>query len=385
MHRTIWRAAHGIAGIFLAASCVWGQASPTLPTQVQGFDFVAQSASGEIGRVYLFGGAAHTVCLDGKSGRVIWSVKAPGLSQQASPGAGPVLVGKTLVYMGGGGFFTAYGLDAETGRTEWSLDKRSVALATGPGTVFLGTEGGLGVMAIDAQTGKVKWEHRAVKVGGSVAKMAYAGGRLYTDSPWVWDGNSGHVAAKLPADPGTVVASSGRVFVVRDDMSLEAIDARTSATLWKAPNPMPNPPQTTADDFLAASDRYVAGAFYDGGMFEATHGVVAVYDAGSGRPLWKRSVTSYTGLLPDPIGIDDDLMFLLEPGGKEAPGETMVAAFDAKTGEQIWKFAAKRLNGPVAPVGGMVLVSSDEGSAPEYTTLYALDRKTGSLLWKFSF
>lgn len=385
MHRTIRRAVHGVAGIFLAAICVWSQASRTFPTQVQGSDFVAQeSASGEIGRVYLFGGAAHTVCLDGQSGRVIWSVRAPGLSQQGSPGAGPTLAGKTLVYMGGGGFFTAYGLDIETGKTKWSLDKRSVALASGPGTVFLGTQGGLGVMAIDAQTGKIKWEHRAVKVGGSVTEMAYARGRLYTDSPWVWDANAGRVATKLSVDPGTLIATGGRVFLVRDDIPLVAVRAGAGEVLWKAPNPVPNPPQTTADDFLAASGHYVVGAFYDGGMFEAKHGVVRVYDAATGHLLWTKMITSATGLLPDPVSVDDQFVYLLEPGGKKG-ADTTVTAFDGRTGEQIWKFAAKRLDGPIAPVGGEVLVSSDEGQAPEYTTLYALDRKLGSLRWKFSF
>ncbi len=384
MHRSVRGAAPLAAGILLAAVYVLGYGSHTLPAQVQGNDFVAQeSASGEIGRVYLFGGAAHTVCLDGKSGREIWSVKAPGLSQQASPGAGPILAGKTLVYMGGGGFLTAYGLDAETGKTEWSLDKRSVALAAGRGTVFLATDGGLGVMAIDAQTGKVKWERRAVRMGGSVTNMAYAGGRLYTDSPWVWDASAGRVAARLSADPGAVTATAERVFVLGDNIPLIALDARASKTLWEQKSPSPSPHEH-ADDFMGASSRYVAAASYDGNAFEAHRGVLDVYDAATGRTLWTKTITSATGLLPNPVSADDHFVYLLEPGGKSGTG-TVVMAFDGTTGEEVWSYAAKRLSGPVAPVGDVALVSGDEGPAPEYTTLYALNRKTGSLLWKFSF
>lgn len=178
MNRILCRSAHVLAAIGLAMSCAWSRASNTFPTQVSGDDCVAlESVRGLIEKVCLFGGTAHTVCIDGATGKVIWSVKAPGLSQQASPGAGPLLAAKTLVYMGGGGVFTAYGIDAETGKTEWKLDERSATLAAGPDTVFLGTQGGLSILAIDARTGKVKWENSEVKAGRPVTKMAYAGGQ----------------------------------------------------------------------------------------------------------------------------------------------------------------------------------------------------------------
>lgn len=310
-------------------------------------------------------------------------MRAPGLSQEASPGAGPVLAGETLVYMGGGGFFTAYGLNAKTGKTEWSLNKRSAALAAGPSAVFLGTEGGLGVAAVDAQTGKIRWERRAVKVGGSVTKMAYSRGRLYTDSRWVWDTNAGRVVAKLPADPAAVSAMSGRVFLLGDNIPLIALAPRTSKTLWEQRNPLP-PSRNHADDFLGASVHYLAAAFYDGNSFEAHRGLLAVYDAANGRLLWTKTITSSAGLLPNPVSAGDKFVYLIEPGREKGTGAT-VTAFDGKVGRLVWSFTAKRLNGPAAPVGDVVLVSSDQGPAPEYTTLYALDRETGALRWKFSF
>lgn len=389
MYRTIWRAARCVAGIFLAAACVWSQASRTFPTQVKGFDFVAQeSASGEIGRVYLFGGASHIVCLDGESGHVIWSVKAPGLSHQGSPGAGPVLAGKTLMYMGGGGFFTAYGLDTQTGKTKWVLNKRSPTLAASPDTVFLARQWGGGVIAVNARTGKIKWEHGATRVGGTLTRIIYSEGRLYTNSHEVWDTGSGHLS-KLSFGPGddvvgALAASAGRVFLTGYNMPLVAVEAETGGKLWEAPNPVPSSPATTPDEFVAASDRYAVAAFYNDSAFEARRGVLEAYNAATGRRLWTKTITSAIGLLPDPVSVDNQLVYLLEPGGKRG-AERTVTAFDARTGKQVWKFAAKRLNGPIAPVGDTVLVSSDAGPAPEYTTLYALHRKVGSLRWKFSF
>lgn len=384
MRETIRCIALIVAGGLFAAACVQGQTSRALAAQVQGNDFVARKlANGRTGQVYLFGGAAHTVCLDGGSGQVIWSVKAPGLSQQASPGAGPVLAGRTLVYMGNGGFFTAYALDAETGKTKWSLEKRSVALAAEPSAVFLGTDGGLGVMAINAQTGKIKWEHRVARVGGSVTKMVYAGGRLYTDSPWVWNATTGQIETKLDIDPSVATASDGRVFMVGSSIPLVALDAQTSKILWKQRNPLPSPHEH-ADDFLAASDRYVAAAFYDGDSFEMHRGVLKVYEAPTGRLLWTKAISSAMGLLPHPVSADDQFVYLLKPATEKGVNATLTA-FDGKTGHQAWSFSARRLNGPVAPVGNVILISSDEGNAPEYTTLYALDQKTGVLRWKFSF
>lgn len=384
MHRMAWHSFQFLVGILLAAICVQGQDARSSVAQVQGFDFVAQvSADGEVRRVYLFGGSAHAACLEGETGHVIWSIRAPGLASQASPGVGPIIADSTLVYMGGGGFFTAYGLDLQTGKTKWTLDKRSPALAAGQHAVYLSTQGGLGVIAVDAETGKIKWEHRALKVGGTLTNISYSGDHLYTDSSEVWNAFDGHLANKLSVDPDVVVASAERVFMAGDRIPLFALNAQTGETVWKAQNPLSSSPRTPHYVYLAASSRYVVAAFYDNTAFDARHGVVRVYEAGSGRLLWEKAVSSETGLLPAPVSADNEFVYLLEPGEKAT--ENIVTALNGGTGEQMWTYVAKRLNGPVAPAGDAILISSDEGPAPEYTSLYALDRKTGSVRWKFSF
>jgi len=369
----------------IAGLGVRGQSPDRFPAQTQGNNFVVQvSANGEVGQVYLFGGGSHAVCLDGESGHLIWSEKVPGLSRQGSPGAGPVIAGSTLVYMGGGGFFKAYGLNLQTGKMKWVLEKRSPALASGSNDVFLATQGGLGAIAVDAETGKVKWAHRTVEVGGTLTKIVYSEGRLYSDSAQVLDARDGHPIIKLAVDPDVILANGGKVYMTGDSIPLMAVNAQTGKTLWSAPNPLRPSPKTRHDVYLAASRRYVVATFYDTLAFQAQHGVLRVYESVSGRLLWEKQLASDSGLPPDLVGTDNDRVYLLEPA-ENGSEETGVTAFDAESGKQLWTYHARRLEGPVVFASNILFVFSDDGAAPEYTSLYALDCKTGSLLWKFAF
>jgi outer membrane protein assembly factor BamB len=280
----------------IAGLGVRGQSPDRFPAQTQGNNFVVQvSANGEVGQVYLFGGGSHAVCLDGESGHLIWSEKVPGLSRQGSPGAGPVIAGSTLVYMGGGGFFKAYGLNLQTGKMKWVLEKRSPALASGSNDVFLATQGGLGAIAVDAETGKVKWAHRTVEVGGTLTKIVYSEGRLYSDSAQVLDARDGHPIIKLAVDPDVILANGGKVYMTGDSIPLMAVNAQTGKTLWSAPNPLRPSPKTRHDVYLAASRRYVVATFYDTLAFQAQHGVLRVYESVSGRLLWEKQLASDSG------------------------------------------------------------------------------------------
>lgn len=347
--------------------------------QAQGFSFVAQSTvRGQVGRVYYFGGrGGQLACLDGKSGRVIWSETAPGLSNQGIPGVAPVIADSTLVYMGGGGFFTAYGLDLKTGKTKWSLEKRSPALAAGPGVIFLSTQGGLGVIAVDADSGKVKWKRRAVKVGGTLERIVYSEGRVYTDAPNIWDASTGRLIESITRDIKAIATSNDRLFTANSS-GLIAVDVRNGKVLWQAPSPVAKSPERTPEDFIAASNHYVVAVFYDDSAFDAKHGVLQVYNATTGQLLWKKLIASGFGLLPNPVSVDNGLVYFLEPYGSNGQG-SRITAFDGQTGMQTWVYTnPAKLFGPIAVVGDAILVSSG-------STLDALDRKTGNSRWKFSF
>ncbi len=377
---SIFRRTPFAVGIFLAAICLEGQSS-VFRSIVPGYGFVAQtSTNGVISRVYL-SGSKDIVCLDGRSGHVIWSEKIPG----GSVNVGPVIVGSTLVYMGGGGFFTAYGLDIKNGRTKWTLEKRSPALSSGPGTVFLSTQGGLGVIAVNASNGQIKWERRPARVGGTLMHIVFSKGRLYTDSPYVWRASSGQLINKLGFDPRVVAAHSGRVYMTGPDLQLFAMDAATGNILWKALNPVPESKETTPDEYLAASTKYFVAAFYNDQAFIAHHGLVRVYNAATGKLLWGNELISTAGLEPNLIGVDNEFVYLLEPNSKNSDGSNIIA-FNAITGKRIWKFSSptERIDGPVASIGDTIFVSG-EGPGPNHTALYAIDRKNGKLQWKFSF
>jgi outer membrane protein assembly factor BamB len=257
-------------------------------------------------------------------------------------------------------------------------------LASGSNDVFLATQGGLGAIAVDAETGKVKWAHRTVEVGGTLTKIVYSEGRLYSDSAQVLDARDGHPIIKLAVDPDVILANGGKVYMTGDSIPLMAVNAQTGKTLWSAPNPLRPSPKTRHDVYLAASRRYVVATFYDTLAFQAQHGVLRVYESVSGRLLWEKQLASDSGLPPDLVGTDNDRVYLLEPA-ENGSEETGVTAFDAESGKQLWTYHARRLEGPVVFASNILFVFSDDGAAPEYTSLYALDCKTGSLLWKFAF
>ncbi len=385
MYRVRWRKFQLVVGMLLITSYGYGQGLQHTPQQVEGFGFVAQSANGETDKIYLVDGG-HIACLNLKTGGLIWSAKAPGLSSQGIPGVGPVLAGPTLAYMGGGGFFTLYGMDKYTGRTKWTLEQRSPTLAHNSDALFLSTQGGLGVIGVNADTGKIKWKHRAVNVGGTLTRIVYSDGRLYTDSPYIWDAGTGRLIGKLSFNPSVVVEEKGQVFMTGYDMPLVSVNAHTGKMLWKAPNPIPESPATTPDDYLAVSRRYLVAAFYDDQAFMAKNGVVQVYDAVTGKLLWQKTIISSTGLVSDPVSVDREFVYLLESYGSSRKG-SKITAFNVHSGKQVWTYSEPvGFLGPIVSIGGTVLANTaGQPGSVNHTSLYALDRKTGMVRWKFVF
>jgi len=351
---------------------------------VSGFGFIAQSDKESLGQIYLVdGGYAASVNLN--TGRVIWTVKAPGLSSQLIPGAGPILAGSILAYMGGGGFYTLYGLDKLTGRLKWTLERRSPTLTYHTGSVFLANQGGFGIVDVNANTGKINWEHRAVKIGGTVKRIVYSKGRLYTDSPYVWNASNGQLTNKLSFSPSVVVTSNDQVFFAGPDMTLISLDASDGSVRWSAPNPIQPSPNVTPDDYLAASSKYLVAAYYDNQAFMAKQGVLQVFDIETGKLLWERTVVSPSVLVPNPIAVDHDYVYFLESEGPSGKG-SKITAFNAQSGKQVWTYSkGNSFIGPIASIGGVILANTGgQRGSGDHVMLYALDQKTGLTKWKFT-
>jgi len=122
------------------------------------------------GRLYLVGGLGHVVCLDAKSGKIVWSVDA--LAKFAGRNITWGLADNPLVYDGkvicqpGGPDAAVVALDAKTGDVAWKsagLGERSAycspALLTLNGRQQVVTMLESHVVGLDAQTGQPLWTH----------------------------------------------------------------------------------------------------------------------------------------------------------------------------------------------------------------------------------
>jgi outer membrane protein assembly factor BamB len=155
------------------------------------------------------------------------------------------------------------------------------------------------------------------------------------------------------------VAAVGNVYVSDLDRRLLAIDAHSGRPRWIAP---------------IASSLTFAPTVAGGVGYLTNGGELTAFDPGTGRQLWQRSSDPAT-LYPTP-SVSSGLAFL---GGtpRTSPGEYLLTAYDARTGEPRWTYQVPaRVGGDPAPSPGLVHVGGDDGF------LRALDATRGGLRWQ---
>jgi outer membrane protein assembly factor BamB len=178
----------------------------------------------------------------------------------------------------------------------------------------------------------------------------------------------------------TVSVAGNKVFTMGDDAGscrVFALDRATGKPLWSAkvgasggPGGYEGPRGTpTIDGNLV----YAIGQFGD----------LVCLDAGSGKPLWRKSFprdfkgrAGGWGFTESPL-VDGDRL-LCTPGGQDA---TMVA-LDKKTGEEIWRCPAR------TSAGYASVVISNAANVKQYVNLTAagtigVRAKDGKLLWLY--
>lgn len=366
--------------IFLGAFYLQGNASSA--TQAIGSRFVVSpSKANAVGRIFIVA-KGRIVCLDSQSGKLVWSENAPGLESTENPGAGPVLTDSDIVYMAGGGSFTAYALDRAIGKSQWTKELPSSALAASSDAIFLATQGGSEITSIDGKSGKVRWKYHASGVGEALTKIVYSRGHLYSTSRDVWDANDGKVVGKLAFAPGALIAADGRVFVTGEGSPIVAIDTSVNRVLWQVENPITPSSNKPYDQFLGASDKYVAVAFLDGTAYAAMSGLMQVYDVADGRLLWKLDLLSHSKPFgSNLIGVDDKNVYVL---GTAAATDSEIRSFDALNGKLLWTYKARGIKfiGPVVSVNNSLLVRGFN-SGLHSDALYALDEPTGTVRWTY--
>lgn len=339
---------------------------PTKGTVSEGSGFaIRTNARDEAVRIYL-AGYERMSCVDARTWKLLWSEKTP----YGSIDAGPVISGDTVLYAGGGGGFTLYGLDAETGRTLWSKSHTSLWLATGTRELF--ADGlGSGVMAVTPQTGKKLWDSKGIGPG-SIGKIFYYHGKIYT-AGYILDSGDGKLVQKLPSSPRSFAAAGGRVFLANFNKTLEARDAASARVLWSVKIPSGMNPAG-----LAANRRFVFAVFYDGEPFFAHHGVLRAYAAADGHQVWERSLVSHVqGLGDEPIAADRENLYLVEP--TETKHGSRLCALNAQTGRLIWSYETTMASGPPVPTRAVLYLTAKNES------LLALNKATGKLLRSVAF
>lgn len=251
-------------------------------------------------------------------------------------------------------------LDAETGKLAWKKDT-NLGISAGPGTadnvVVVGTLDGT-VLAYAADTGAELWQAQASSeilatpaVHNGIVVVRSQDGRVYGlnasngTRAWVFDRSVPALSLRGNSPP---VARGGYVYVGFDSGRVAALRVSDGTLAWE--QAVANPEGRTelqrmvdVDGAIAvvASDLYAVG--YQGRLASLT--------ADSGRMLWVREFSSYTGVTISrtQLNITDS--------------EDAVWGLDRLSGGTLWKqaqLARRMITGP-ARLGASVVVGDYEG------------------------
>jgi len=313
-------------------------------------------------------GATHTATLtraDAKGGlHEIWGA-ATGTSDEGV-NSSPAVVGGSVYVGSDDGSLWAF--DAKTGDARWSFPTGG-AVRSSPavvdGVVYVGSNGG-SVYAVNANDGTQVW--------------SYDTGNDVTGSPLVVDGlvfvgsKEGTFYALHAAD-GTVAWSKrlwtiwhgaayddGMVFVGSDQSKLFAFDATTGRQVWAA----------ATDGRVRCTPSVWHGDVYVGDDAAKVY----AFDESTGTLNWASRAASLDAgaVVRSAPAVGHGLVYV--DTGETTPMDGHVTAFDAATGDQVWRMhlADYATSSPALANGVLYLGSYD-------TRLYAFNAVNGHELW----
>jgi quinohemoprotein ethanol dehydrogenase len=133
------------------------------------------------------------------------------------------------------------------------------------------------------------------------------------------------------------VAADGKLFVTTGHSQIRAFDAATGELLW-----MHDSGTRERAGFILRFGYGPKGlAYRDGRVFIATHdGHVVALDAGDGKPLWDRTTIEPGDgrYVNGPPRVFDGKVIIGHGGADSGPVRGYVDAFDARTGDRLWRF-----------------------------------------------
>jgi outer membrane protein assembly factor BamB len=268
------------------------------------------------------GDTVYLACADGNlyafaraTGEIQWTFTTEPFDSLVN---GPTIAGG-LAYVRGEDSMSLYAVDIATGEEQWRYAAASVAAApavTG-GMAFVNTAEGF-LIGLDAATGEERWRTTTT-----------AGGRT-----------------------GDAAVLDGMAYVGSETGELTAVDAATGKIVW----------QVDTGNQRNASAVVADGIVYVGAG--SPTGSLSAYDAETGVLRWQRDEPMITPSVANGVGYS-------------VSDEGTVYAFDAASGEELWRVQVGIYVSPVAIAGDVIYVASEGGGA-----VYALDAATGNELWR---
>lgn len=313
-----------------------------------------------------------------------WEVDVRSLSNPA------VVDGTVYVTKRGG----THAYDTATGELEWEHHLESAtgfidiystsSPAVADGTVFVTSDGG--VAALDAATGEQQWLNgngtrlSPAVAGGSVyAAAARSGEGTWTDVLFSFAASNGTEQWRFDPD-GTITtapAVADGTVIVGTESDIYAVDADSGDVQWQTSSDGPWATPAVAGDTV----------YLQGGGEAGESNVVAALDTATGDVRW----TTEVGTVPDistDVTLDnlspavaDGTVFVLV--GRSDEEEHSLAALDAATGEEQWRFGGDGRSVTSAPVVARdTLYVGGDGAESEYA-IFALDTATGTEVSRF--
>ncbi|MFJ4122892.1 PQQ-binding-like beta-propeller repeat protein [[Kitasatospora] papulosa] len=235
----------------------------------------------------------------------------------------------------------------------------------GTGAALYCVTAGLGTSRLDPSDGTVLWSHRSASQGasggavsGSVPHTVVEGGELRAYSP---DGGAELWHTDLSAYLDTPVPAGDLLLTVRQDGSLQALDARTGRSLWRHTVP------GHAQPGFALYEAGTGLAYAYESSARGTSTLVTAVEARTGDTAWQRRLD---GLLT-PAGASDGTLLLTSMNEKAQT--TGLVRHDPAAHATSRVALPFRMNGPETVVDGDTALLLERGG-----TLLALDIRPGA-------
>jgi outer membrane protein assembly factor BamB len=264
-------------------------------------------------------------------------------------------------------------LDAETGRTLWSVEL-DLPVSGGPGVgegmVLLGTSDGE-LIALAQDDGELRWRAQLSSEVLSIPQAANGtvvvntnDGKLFGleatngNERWRYERE---VPVLTLRGTGSPVLSGGAAYIGMSGGKLVALRIDNGGLLWDASITVPS----GRSELERLADIDGDPLVFGGGVFVATYqGEVAAVEQRSGRQAWRRNLSAYSGM-----AADGRRLFLSDEEG-------VVWALDVRSGSAEWSqdgLKFRRLS-DAAVLGDYVVLGDFEGY------VHWIDRNSGELL-----